>query len=124
MVRTDPAGAVMGKPAAGTDMKNRRGAAAVASVVQQRPNRRRPRERGGRGMSNSRGPDQFEPVDYLGVLRRRWWVWIGVTILCVLGALAYLEVAPKTYTASASVYVTPTAAGQGNNQLANGRTSG
>jgi capsular polysaccharide biosynthesis protein/MinD-like ATPase involved in chromosome partitioning or flagellar assembly len=33
-------------------------------------------------------------------------------------------VAPKTYTASASVYVTPTAAGQGNNQLANGRTSG
>ena len=26
MARTDPAGAVMGKPAAGTDMKNRRGA--------------------------------------------------------------------------------------------------
>ena len=75
-------------------------------------------------MSNAGGPDQFEPVDYLGVLRRRWWVWIGVTILCVLGALAYLKVAPKTYTASASVYVTPTAAGQGNNQLANGRTSG
>jgi capsular polysaccharide biosynthesis protein len=75
-------------------------------------------------MSNSGGPDQFEPVDYLGVLRRRWWVWIGVTILCVLGALAYLKLTPKTYSASASVYVTPTAAGQGNNQLANGRTSG
>ena len=75
-------------------------------------------------MSNSGGPDQFEPVDYLGVLRRRWWVWIGVTILCVLGALAYLKLAPKTYSASASVYVTPTAAGQGNNQLANSRTSG
>jgi len=75
-------------------------------------------------MSNSRGPDHFEPVDYLGVLRRRWWVWIGVTILGVAGALAYLKVTPKTYTASASVYVTPTAAGQGNNQLANGRTSG
>ena len=75
-------------------------------------------------MSSSGGPDQFEPVDYLGVLRRRWWVWIGVTILCVLGALAYLKLTPKTYSASASVYVTPTAAGQGNNQLANGRTSG
>jgi capsular polysaccharide biosynthesis protein len=75
-------------------------------------------------MSSSGGPDQFEPVDYLGVLRRRWWVWIGVTILCVLGALAYLKLAPKTYSASASVYVTPTAAGQGNNQLANSRTSG
>lgn len=75
-------------------------------------------------MSNSGGPDQFEPVDYLGVLRRRWWVWIGVTILCVLGALAYLKLAPKTYSASTSVYVTPTAAAQGNNQLANSRTSG
>ena len=75
-------------------------------------------------MSNSGAPDQFEPVDYLGMLRRRWWVWIGVTILCVLGALAYLKLTPKTYSASASVYVTPTAAGQGNNQLANGRTSG
>jgi len=75
-------------------------------------------------MSNSGGPDQFEPVDYLGVLRRRWWVWIGVTILCVLGALAYLKLTPKTYSASTSVYVTPTAAGQGNNQLANSRTSG
>jgi len=75
-------------------------------------------------MSNSGGPDQFEPVDYLGVLRRRWWVWIGVTIVCVLGALAYLKLAPKTYSASTSVYVTPTAAGQGNNQLANSRTSG
>src|SRR5689334_2120847 len=75
-------------------------------------------------MSNSGAPDQFEPVDYLGMLRRRWWVWIGVTILCVLGALAYLKLTPKTYSASASVYVTPTAAGQGNNQLANSRTSG
>lgn len=75
-------------------------------------------------MSNSGGPDQFEPADYLGVLRRRWWVWIGVTILCVLGALAYLKLTPKTYSASTSVYVTPTAASQGNNQLANSRTSG
>src|ERR1051325_10565494 len=88
------------------------------------PRRAIPRKRGGHGMSNSGGPDQFEPVDYLGVLRRRWWVWIGVTILCVLGALAYLKLAPKTYSASTSVYVTPTAAGQGNNQLANSRTSG
>ncbi|HEX5301547.1 MAG TPA: Wzz/FepE/Etk N-terminal domain-containing protein [Streptosporangiaceae bacterium] len=75
-------------------------------------------------MSSSGGPDQFESTDYLGMLRRRWWVWIGVTILCVLGALAYLKLTPKTYSASASVYVTPTAAGQGNNQLANSRTSG
>src|SRR5579863_2293656 len=74
-------------------------------------------------MGISHGPDQFEPSDYLGVLRRRWWVWIGVTVLCVLGAVAYYKVAPRTYTATASVYVTPTAADQGN-ALANSRTSG
>src|SRR5437763_1177416 len=51
-------------------------------------------------------------------------VWLGVSILRVLGALAYLQLTPKTYSASASVYVPPTAAGQGNNQLANSRTSG
>lgn len=74
-------------------------------------------------MGISHGPDQFEPSDILGVLRRRWWVWIGVTILCVLGAAAYYKVAPRTYTAAASVYVTPTAEDQGN-QVAGSRTSG
>lgn len=70
----------------------------------------------------SHGPDQFEPSDYLGVLRRRWWIWIGVTLVCVLGAVAYYKAAPRKYTATASVYVTPTAADNGN-QLANSRTS-
>jgi capsular polysaccharide biosynthesis protein/Mrp family chromosome partitioning ATPase len=74
-------------------------------------------------MGISHGPDQFEPSDYLGVLLRRWWVWIGVTVLFVLGAVAYYKVAPRTYTATASVYVTPTAADQ-SNAVANSRTSG
>lgn len=68
-------------------------------------------------------PDSFELTDYTGVLRRRWWIVLVVTCLAVAGALAYVLVAPKTYTAMTAVNVTATGADQ-NSQLANSRTSG
>jgi capsular polysaccharide biosynthesis protein len=72
-------------------------------------------------MNSSQRPD-IEPADYLGVLRRRWWIIVGLVILGALGAAGYLKVAHKEYTATASVYVQATGAQA--NQVANGRTSG
>jgi len=66
--------------------------------------------------------DSFEVSDYLGVLRRRGWIALGLACLGTLGAAAYLTVAPKTYTATAVVNVTVNAAN--GNQLQGGRTSG
>jgi capsular polysaccharide biosynthesis protein/MinD-like ATPase involved in chromosome partitioning or flagellar assembly len=54
--------------------------------------------------------DSFEISDYVGVLRRRWPTIVALTFLGALAAVAYIVVAPKSYTATASVYVTPNAA--------------
>jgi capsular polysaccharide biosynthesis protein/Mrp family chromosome partitioning ATPase len=59
-------------------------------------------------MNSSQQPSASEAVDYTGVLRRRWWVALGVLVICLVGAVGYLAVASKSYTATASVYVSPT----------------
>src|ERR1700735_367313 len=59
---------------------------------------------------------------YTGMLRRRWWLIVIVTILATACAVGYLKIAHKVYTATASVFVTATSATV--NQVANGRTSG
>jgi capsular polysaccharide biosynthesis protein len=64
------------------------------------------------GMSSSQQPSMFESVNYVGVLRRRWWVVLVLTAFCLIGALAYILLAPKAYTATATVYVSPTGADQ------------
>jgi uncharacterized protein involved in exopolysaccharide biosynthesis/Mrp family chromosome partitioning ATPase len=56
-------------------------------------------------MTSSTRPDAFELADYLGVLRRRWWIVLLAACLGVLVAGTYAEVAPKTYTAGAAVSV-------------------
>jgi succinoglycan biosynthesis transport protein ExoP len=61
-------------------------------------------------------------ADYTGILRRRWWLIVIVTILATVCAVGYLKTAHKVYTATASVFVTATSATV--NQVANGRTSG
>ena len=61
-------------------------------------------------MIDSARPDSFEISDYVGVLRRRWRMIVSLTFLGTLAAAAYIVVAPKSYTATASVYVTPNAA--------------
>jgi capsular polysaccharide biosynthesis protein len=53
-------------------------------------------------------------ADYVGVLRRRWLVILGLTIVGVVGAFGYVTVAPKAYNAGAEVNVVPTAADQSN----------
>ena len=73
-------------------------------------------------MTASPRPDSFEVIDYLRVLRRRGWIAFALACLGVLAAAAYLTVAPKSYTASASVAVTPNAANTG--QVAGSRTAG
>ncbi|HEY1644167.1 MAG TPA: Wzz/FepE/Etk N-terminal domain-containing protein [Streptosporangiaceae bacterium] len=59
-------------------------------------------------MSVSQRPESFELSDYLGVLRRRWKILVIVTVVGIVGSLGYLYAAPKVYTASAEVSVTPT----------------
>ncbi|MBM7807387.1 capsular polysaccharide biosynthesis protein [Geodermatophilus bullaregiensis] len=47
----------------------------------------------------------MELHDYLAALRHQWRVWVGATLLGVVLAVAVVLVAPRTYTASASVFV-------------------
>src|SRR5205823_8099019 len=56
-------------------------------------------------MTTSTKPDSWELADYGRVLRRRWRVVVALTFLGLLIAAAIVEVTPKTYTATASVYV-------------------
>jgi capsular polysaccharide biosynthesis protein/Mrp family chromosome partitioning ATPase len=55
-------------------------------------------------------PDSPAVADYTGVLRRRWWIVLAVTVLCLVGAVGYLVTAPKAYSSTATVYVSPTSA--------------
>jgi capsular polysaccharide biosynthesis protein/Mrp family chromosome partitioning ATPase len=73
-------------------------------------------------MSETSRPEDVQAVDYTGVLRRRWWIIAAATIIGTVGALGYLLVAHKIYTATASVAVSATAANS--NQVSNGRTTG
>jgi uncharacterized protein involved in exopolysaccharide biosynthesis/Mrp family chromosome partitioning ATPase len=74
-------------------------------------------------MSSSQQPGPVAAVDYTGVLRRRWWVVAACAVVGLLGAAAYLVVAPKTYTAAATVFVKTTGADVGDGITGN-RTSG
>jgi capsular polysaccharide biosynthesis protein/Mrp family chromosome partitioning ATPase len=65
-------------------------------------------------MSSSGQPGPSEAVDYTGVLRRRWPIVVAGAVVGLLAALAYVIVAPKTYDATASVYVASTGADVGN----------
>lgn len=55
-------------------------------------------------------PDSPAVADYTGALRRRWWIALAVTVLCLVGAVGYIATAPKTYASTATVAVTPTSA--------------
>ena len=74
-------------------------------------------------MSSSGQPGALVPVDYTGVLRRRWWVVAAFAVLGLVGAAAYLVVAPKTYTATAAVFVKTTGADVGDG-ITGARTGG
>ena len=63
-------------------------------------------------MAMSQHADSLEFAGDMGVLRRRWWIVLVLTCLGVLAAGAYIKVAPKAYTATASVNVTATGISQ------------
>ena len=67
--------------------------------------------------------DSLELSYYWGVLRRRWAIVVVVTLICLLGTVAYIVVAPKAYSSSATVHITPTGV-VNSNQLFGSRTSG
>jgi Mrp family chromosome partitioning ATPase len=73
-------------------------------------------------MTYSQQADSMEPAEFLPVLRRRWWIVIGMLIVGGVAAAGYLKVAHKEYTSTASVYVTAT--GADTSQVSGGRTSG
>jgi capsular polysaccharide biosynthesis protein len=76
-------------------------------------------------MNVPREPDSFEFADYLGVLRRQWWLVVLLACVGVLAGAAYLKLAPKAYTATATVNVTPTGGSQSQSgAVAGGRTTG
>jgi capsular polysaccharide biosynthesis protein len=60
-------------------------------------------------------------VDYTGVLRRRWWIVLAVTVLCLVGALGYIATAHKAYSSTATVYVQPTSADIANQSSASSK---
>ncbi len=59
-------------------------------------------------------PDSFEAADYVGWLRRRWWIVLVLTLAGLIAAFGYVTVAAKSYTATAAVNVTPVATDQAN----------
>jgi capsular polysaccharide biosynthesis protein/Mrp family chromosome partitioning ATPase len=68
-------------------------------------------------------PDSsFELADYVGVLRRRWWIVVAAMCLGTVIAGGYVAVKHKLYTSTGSVMVTANAANA--NQVAGSRTSG
>jgi capsular polysaccharide biosynthesis protein len=75
-------------------------------------------------MAMSQQADSLEFAGYMGVLRRRWWIVLVCACVGLLAAVAYIKVAPKAYTATASVNVTPTGVSQTQGgAVAGGRTS-
>ena len=67
-------------------------------------------------------PDSPAVADYTGALRRRWWIALLVTAICVVGAVGYIAVAPKAYSSTATVYVSPTSADQSSSSAKSGTT--
>lgn len=75
-------------------------------------------------MSIVQRPDSFEVADYAGVLRRRWRIVLALTLVGLVGAFAYVTVAPKIYAATAAVFVTATGASSSAGQATGSRATG
>ena len=67
-------------------------------------------------------PVSYDLADYLGMLRRHWWVVLLLAVAGVLGAGAVARAQPKVYESATSVLVAPTGVSGAN--AAGGRTSG
>jgi Mrp family chromosome partitioning ATPase len=67
-------------------------------------------------------PVSYDLSDYLGMLRRHWWVITLLVVLGGAGAFGVVQRQPKVYESATSVLVTPTGVSSAN--AAGGRTSG
>ena len=74
-------------------------------------------------MNSTHRPDSVETADYVGVMRRRWWIVVGFVLIGLIGSYAYTKVAAKAYSATTAVLVQPTGADQ-TNQVQGSRTQG
>lgn len=63
----------------------------------------------------------MELRDYLAALRRYWTTWIGITVLGALIALLVIQLSPKTYQATAQVFIASTTEGTNGSQFVNQR---
>ena len=61
-------------------------------------------------------------TDYVGVLRRRWWIIAGVTLIGLAASVGYTVRAHKEYTATAAVEVNPTAVDNAQQQAGAAKT--
>ena len=74
-------------------------------------------------MNSTHRPDSVETADYVGVMRRRWWIVVVFVLIGLIGSYAYTKVAAKAYSATTAVLVQPTGADQ-SNQVQGSRTQG
>jgi uncharacterized protein involved in exopolysaccharide biosynthesis/Mrp family chromosome partitioning ATPase len=74
-------------------------------------------------MSSSGQPGTFDTADYTGVLRRRWPIVVAAAAVGLVAALGYVFVAPKSYVATAAVYVSSTGA-DSNGNSSGGKSGG
>jgi capsular polysaccharide biosynthesis protein len=72
-------------------------------------------------MNQQAAPDYFELADYTGVLRRRWKSIAAVGLIGLVLAGAYVVIAPKTYTSTVLIQVSPLT---DNANAVGGRTGG
>ena len=56
-------------------------------------------------MNGATRRDSLELADYLSVLRRRWWIVAVLSLVGLLVAGVAVKLTPKSYTATASVFV-------------------
>jgi capsular polysaccharide biosynthesis protein/MinD-like ATPase involved in chromosome partitioning or flagellar assembly len=66
-------------------------------------------------------PVGYDTSDYLGMLRRHWWIVVLLTVAGLGGALAFAHTQPHVYESSSSVLVMPT--GTQDTNAAGGRTA-
>jgi capsular polysaccharide biosynthesis protein len=61
-------------------------------------------------------------TDYVGVLRRRWWIIVGAALIGLAASVGYTVHAHKEYTATAAVEVNPTAVDNAQQQAGAAKT--
>jgi capsular polysaccharide biosynthesis protein len=81
------------------------------------------RENEEQGSMKPTQPTSIDMMEYTGMLRRRWWIVVALTIFGTVGGFAYYQISPKIYNATAAVNVLRTGANQ-SDQVVGARAGG